>query len=149
MKILHHHKCQSATGLELLNKSHFKLRQIKCTNLLFEDWWMTGWPIDSKGWRRHSSFIFLILLFTKPNIEVSGWLYQTKTHFTHIVYQPFSRVSPPSFTLYDINSVSSNILIYILHFIEHCDQDILFREKQFGHWSGHWSRFSRAQGKLG
>ena len=36
---------------------------------------------------------------TKPNIEVSGWLYQTKTHFTHIVYQPFSRVSPPSFTL--------------------------------------------------
>ena len=30
----------------------------------------------------------------------SGWLYQTKTHFTHIVYQPFSRVSAPSFTLY-------------------------------------------------
>ena len=53
-----------------------------------------------EGWRRHSSLIFLILLFTKPNIEVSGWLYQTKTHFTHIVYQPFSRVSPPSFTLY-------------------------------------------------
>ena len=49
------------------------------------------------------SLIFLILLFTKPNIEVSGWLYQTKTHFTHIVYQPFSRVSPPSFTLYGYN----------------------------------------------
>ena len=39
-------------------------------------------------------------VFTKPNIEVSGWLYQTKTHLTHIVYQPFSRVSPPTFTIY-------------------------------------------------
>ena len=57
--------------------------------------------IECVGWRHHSSLIFLILLFTKPNIEVSGWLYQTKTHITHIVYQPFSRVSPPSFTLYD------------------------------------------------
>ena len=45
--------------------------------------------IECEGWRRHSSLIFLILLFSKPNIEVSGWLYQTKTHFTHIVYQPF------------------------------------------------------------
>ena len=62
--------------------------------------------IECEGWRRHSSLIFLILLFTKPNIKVSGWLYQTKTHFTHIIYQPFSRASPPSFTLYD--------LIYIL-----------------------------------
>ena len=51
-----------------------------------------GSPIECEGWRRHSGLIFLILLFTKPNIEVSGWLYQTKTHFTHIVYQPFSRV---------------------------------------------------------
>ena len=51
--------------------------------------------IECVGWRRHSSLIFLILLFTKPNIEVSGWLYQTKTHITHIVYQPFSRVTPP------------------------------------------------------
>ena len=34
-----------------------------------------------KHWRWHSSLIFLVLLFTKPNIEVSGWLYQTKTHF--------------------------------------------------------------------
>ena len=56
--------------------------------------------IECEGWRRHSSLIFLILLLTKPNIEVSGWLYQTKTHFTHIVYQPFSRVSPLSFTIY-------------------------------------------------
>ena len=56
--------------------------------------------IECVGWRHHSSLIFLILLFTKPNIEVSGWLFQTKTHFTQIVYQPFSRVSPPSFTLY-------------------------------------------------
>ena len=58
-----------------------------------------GEPIECEGWRRHSCLIFLILLCTKPNIEVSGWLYQTKTHFTHIVYQPFSRVSPPYFTL--------------------------------------------------
>ena len=60
-----------------------------------------GGSIECEGWRQHSSLIFLILLFTKPNIELSGWLYQTKTHFTHIVYHPFSRVSPRSFTLYD------------------------------------------------
>ena len=30
-----------------------------------------------KHWRRHSSLIFLVLLFTKPNIELSGWLYKT------------------------------------------------------------------------
>ena len=30
------------------------------------------------------------------NIEVSGWPYQIKTHITHIVYQPFSRVKPPN-----------------------------------------------------
>ena len=47
------------------------------------------------GWRPNSILIFLILLFTKPNIEVSGWLYQTKTHITHHVYQPFSRVEVP------------------------------------------------------
>ena len=45
--------------------------------------------IECVGWTRHSGLIFLILLFTKPNIEISGWLYQTKTHITHIVYQPF------------------------------------------------------------
>ena len=56
--------------------------------------------IESEEWRQHSSLIFLIILFTKPNIEFRGWLYQTKTQFTHIVYQPFSRVLPPSFTLY-------------------------------------------------
>ena len=53
--------------------------------------------IECVGWRRHSSLIFLILLFTKPNIEVSGWLYQTKTHITHIVYKPFSMVMPPTY----------------------------------------------------
>ena len=67
--------------------------------------------IECEGWRRHSSLIFLILLFTKPNIEVSGWLYQTKTHFTHIVYQPFSRMSPQSFTLYDSNpQIGSSVI---------------------------------------
>ena len=64
-----------------------------------------GQIIECVGWKRHSSLIFLMLLFTKPNIEFSGWLYQTKTHFNHIVYQPFSRVSPPSFTLYDHHSM--------------------------------------------
>ena len=78
--------------------------------------------IECEGWRRHSSLIFLILLLTKPNIEVSGWLYQTKTHFTHIVYQPFSRVSPPSFTLYDHTSIVLLVIIthddiFILHAI--------------------------------
>ena len=29
--------------------------------------------------------------------KFSGWLYQTKTHFTHIVYQPFSSVTPPNY----------------------------------------------------
>ena len=41
------------------------------------------------GWRCHSSLIFLILLFTKPNKNVSGWLNQTKTQITHNVFQPF------------------------------------------------------------
>ena len=59
--------------------------------------------IECEEWRWHSSLILLILLFTKSNIEVSGWLYQTKIHFTHFVYQPFLRVLPPSFTLYGCN----------------------------------------------
>ena len=54
----------------------------------------------NRVWRMEATLIFLILIFTKPNTGVSGWLFLTKTHFTHIVYQPFSRVSPPSFTLY-------------------------------------------------
>ena len=51
--------------------------------------------IECVGWRHHSSLIFLILLFSKTNIECSGLLYQTKTLITHIVYQPYSRVMPP------------------------------------------------------
>ena len=49
--------------------------------------------IERVGWRRHSSLVFLILLFTKPNIEASGWLYHTKN--TH--HSPFSRVTPPNY----------------------------------------------------
>ena len=37
--------------------------------------------IECVGW----SLIILILLFTKPNIEDSGWLYQTKTHTVGMV----------------------------------------------------------------
>ena len=54
--------------------------------------------IECVGWRRHSSLIFLKLLFTKPNLEVSGWLYQTKTHINHIVYQPLPRETPLNYT---------------------------------------------------
>ena len=50
--------------------------------------------IEHERWRWRSSLILLILLFTKPNIKVSGWLYHTKTHITHIVCQPFSKVTP-------------------------------------------------------
>ena len=39
--------------------------------------WSTG-TIECEGWRQHFSLIFLILLFTKPNIEVSGWLFRPK-----------------------------------------------------------------------
>ena len=46
--------------------------------------------IEFVGWRRHTCLIFLILLFTKPNIEGCGQLYQTKTHIIHIVHQPCS-----------------------------------------------------------
>ena len=67
--------------------------------------------IECVGWGHHSSLNFLILLFTKPNMEVSGWLYQTKTHFTHIVYHPFSRVSPPSFTYVRILCQAKIVLI--------------------------------------
>ena len=56
-----------------------------------------GINIECEGWRHHSSLILLIPLSTKPNIEVCGWLYQTKTHITQIVYQPFSRVMPPNY----------------------------------------------------
>ena len=49
--------------------------------------------IECVGWRRHSSLIFLILLFTKPNIEASGWLYHTKNTY----HSPFSRVTPPNY----------------------------------------------------
>ena len=51
--------------------------------------WHTGMTIECEGWRRHSSLILLILLFAKPNIELSGWLYQTKTHFTHTVLSTY------------------------------------------------------------
>ena len=45
---------------------------------------------------------------TKTNIEVNGWLYQTKTNITHIVYQPFPRVMPPKYiALVSIVSPSS------------------------------------------
>ena len=56
----------------------FLAEVIKLTIRLAENllWMLT---IKCEGWRHHCSLIFLILQLTKPNIEVSGWLYQTKT----------------------------------------------------------------------
>ena len=60
---------------------------------------VTEWPvkcvkfIECEGWRGHSSLIFLILLITKPNIEVSGWLCQIKIHFTNIFIKNVIKVS--------------------------------------------------------
>ena len=70
-----------------------RLKHLRVTGLMLGK---DSCVIECVGWRRHSSMILLILLFTKPNTEVSGWLYQTKTHITNIVYQPFSRVSDAS-----------------------------------------------------
>ena len=69
--------------------------------------------IGCVGWRRHSRLIFLILLFTKPNIEVSGWLYQNKTHVNIVklvlelilFYEIFSK---------SIKNASNNFVHYIL-----------------------------------
>ena len=63
--------------------------------------------------RSMSTRLTSLLLFTKPIIEVNGWLYQTKTHFNHIVYQPFSRVLPQSFMLYGYNKTPLSISISI------------------------------------
>ena len=41
--------------------------------------------------------IFLILLFIKPNIEVSGLLYQSKTDIT----ESFLRETPPNYIALD------------------------------------------------
>ena len=98
------HRCTTISDSPALSVASLQRRQrlylnrvgTKISRMLWNELRVGG----CEGWRRHSSLIFLILLLTKPNIEVSGWLYQTKTHFTHIVYQPFSRVSPPSFTLF-------------------------------------------------
>ena len=39
--------------------------------------------IECVGWRRHSSLIFLILLSSRPNTKVSGWLYQISDQNTY------------------------------------------------------------------
>ena len=93
--------------------------------------------IECEEWRQHSSLIFLILLFTKPNIEVSGWLFQTKTHFTHIVYQPFSRVLPPSFTLYGLTWIDSSCFISTPWFDADGDQKA-FKRTKASFWILRW-----------
>ena len=67
--------------------------------------WLIKNPLSPthRVWRMEATFQSQLLdttIYQTKNIEVSGWLYQIKTHFTHIFYQPFSRVLPPSFTLY-------------------------------------------------
>ena len=70
--------------------------------------WLIKNPLSPthRVWRMEATFQSQLLdttIYQTKNIEVSGWLYQIKTHFTHIVYQPFSRVSPPFFTLYGVD----------------------------------------------
>ena len=60
-----------------------------CVALKFneEGWWIVSlimWAIECEGWRRHSSLIFLILLFTKPNIEVAGYIRPKHTSLTFL-----------------------------------------------------------------
>ena len=65
------------------------------------------------------NLIVLIYEFTKPIIEVSGWLYQTKTDITHIVYQPLSRVTPPNYIALHLLKYSSTIdLMLFLKYLE-------------------------------
>ena len=59
--------------------------------------------IECEGWRLHSSLIFLILLFSTPNIEVASYIRPKHTSLTLFI-NLFSRVSPPSFTLYASNT---------------------------------------------
>ena len=56
--------------------------------------------IECKGWRRHSSLIFLLLLFTKPYLEVSGWLFQTNTLHSHSLSSFFKSVASILHTLW-------------------------------------------------
>ena len=63
-----------------------------------------------------------MLLFTKPNIEVSSWLFQSKTHINPIVYQSNSRVKLPNYIvlvypscLPKLDFVSSNIKVVFDH----------------------------------
>ena len=48
--------------------------------------------------RKHTRISdFLIFLSTKPKIKVSDWLFQSKIHITHIVYQENYQNIPPYF----------------------------------------------------
>ena len=47
--------------------------------------------------RNTLKLIFLIYGSAKPNIEVSGWLYQTKINLTHTAYQENYQNTPPYF----------------------------------------------------
>ena len=80
--------------------------------------------IECEGMRWHSILIFLMLLLTKPNIEVSGWLFQTKTHITHIVYQPFTR-----------SELLSHWLLRILFELKCRSSTNKFQNKQRQHWT--------------
>ena len=56
---------------ELVGLGRPQLRKIPNVSASGRNFLGRGSPIECEGWRRHSSFIFLILLFTKPNIEVT------------------------------------------------------------------------------
>ena len=86
--------------------------------------------IECVGWGHHSSLNFLILLFTKPNMEVSGWLYQTKTHITHIVYQPFSIVTHPNYIALRVTKLNGRTSYRIYHWIIERTSCIIWSESK-------------------
>ena len=88
--------------------------------------------IECEGWRQHSSIIFLILLFTKPNIKVSGWLYQNKKNITHIFYPKNYLVIHPNY-VYICEEPSIN------HFTSQ-DHGFLFGLTLIGIESKHWGQ---------
>ena len=55
------------------------------------------WYQEHKVRRYTLKLIFLIYDSTKPNIKLSCWIYQTKTHITHIFIKKKYQSIPPYF----------------------------------------------------
>jgi len=61
--------------------------------------WIRVRTIEGVGWRHGTNLILSMLPSTKPNIEVSNWIYQTKIQITHIAYQESFQSIPPFYTI--------------------------------------------------